>query len=75
MVAAFRGNSLLAAVAGLVMYEIAAERAGVRDDVRGPGTFVPAFLDELSAVREETVRGDVKWLAGAKVEAVEVDEE
>ncbi|OTA08530.1 hypothetical protein A9Z42_0002410 [Trichoderma parareesei] len=76
MVAAFRGKSpLVAAVAGLVMYEIAAERASVRDDVRGPGTFVPAFLDELSALREETVRGDVKWLAGAKVEAVEVEEE
>ncbi|TFB06094.1 putative thiamine biosynthetic bifunctional enzyme [Trichoderma ghanense] len=76
MVAAFKGKSaLVAAVAGLVMYEVAAERAGVRSDVRGPGTFVPAFLDELSAVREETVRGDVKWLAGAKVEAVEVVEE
>ncbi|EGR50682.1 uncharacterized protein TRIREDRAFT_75992 [Trichoderma reesei QM6a] len=77
MVAAFRGKKspLVAAVAGLVMFEIAAERAGVRDDVRGPGTFVPAFLDELSALREETVRGDVKWLAGAKVEAVEVEEE
>ncbi|KAL7819829.1 Hydroxyethylthiazole kinase family domain-containing protein [Trichoderma gracile] len=78
MVAAFRGSGkspLVAAVAGLVMFEIAAERAGVRDDVRGPGTFVPAFLDELSAIREETVRGDVKWLAGAKVEAVEVVEE
>ncbi|PTB64337.1 TMP-TENI-domain-containing protein [Trichoderma citrinoviride] len=78
MAAAFRGREqdrLLAVVAGLVLFEVAAERAGVRSDVRGPGTFVPAFLDELSALREETVGGDVKWLAGAKVEAVEVVEE
>ncbi|KAL6852073.1 Hydroxyethylthiazole kinase family domain-containing protein [Trichoderma novae-zelandiae] len=74
MVAAFGGDRLVAVVAGLVMFEVAAERAAVREDVRGPGTFVPAFIDELSAIREETVRGDVKWLAAARVEAVEVEE-
>ncbi|KAL7927990.1 Hydroxyethylthiazole kinase family domain-containing protein [Trichoderma austrokoningii] len=74
MVAAFRGDVLVAALAGLVLFEIAAERAAVRDDVRGPGTFVPAFIDELSAVRRETAQGDVAWLAKARIEALEVDE-
>ena len=40
-------DKLLAALAGILMFEIAAERAARREDVRGPGTFVPAFLDEL----------------------------
>lgn len=75
MVAAFRGDVLIAALAGMVLFEVAAERAAVRDDVRGPGTFVPAFIDELSAVRTETARGDLGWLARAKMEALEVEEE
>jgi thiamine-phosphate diphosphorylase/hydroxyethylthiazole kinase len=75
MVAAFRSDVLVAALAGLVLFEIAAERAAVRDDVRGPGTFVPAFIDELSAVRKETAGGNVAWLAKAKIEALEVVDE
>lgn len=75
MVAAFRSDVLVAALAGLVLFEIAAERAAVRDDVRGPGTFVPAFIDELSAVRKETAGGNVAWLAKARIEALEVAEE
>lgn len=75
MVAAFRSDVLVAALAGLVLFEIAAERASVRDDVRGPGTFVPAFIDELSAVRKETAEGNVAWLAKAKIEVLEVEEE
>ncbi|RFU79980.1 thiamine-phosphate diphosphorylase [Trichoderma arundinaceum] len=75
MVAAFRSDPLIAALAGMVLFEIAAERAAVRDDVRGPGTFVPAFIDELSAIRTETSKGNVAWLGKAKVEALEVEEE
>lgn len=75
MVAAFRSDVLVAALAGLVLFEIAAERAAVRDDVRGPGTFVPAFIDELSAVRKETAGGNVAWVAKARIEALEVEEE
>ncbi|KAK4079983.1 hypothetical protein Trihar35433_1088 [Trichoderma harzianum] len=73
MEAAFRSDPLIAAVAGMVLFEIAAERAAVRDDVRGPGTFVPAFIDELSAVRTETAKGNVAWLAKAKIEALAVE--
>ncbi|CRK39062.1 hypothetical protein BN1723_000623 [Verticillium longisporum] len=50
---------------------IAAERAAVRDDVKGPGSFVPAFLDELARVRQMTVDGDLAWLAAAKVSLVD----
>ena len=65
-----REDKLLAAVVGLLMYEIAAERAAVRADVKGPGTFVPAFIDELYQIRQETVGGNGSWAQAAKVESV-----
>ncbi|PSK51701.1 hypothetical protein B9Z65_2968 [Elsinoe australis] len=63
-----RKDKLLAAVTGLLAYEIAAERAASKDSVRGPGTFVPAFLDELYAIRQESLKGDGEWAEAAKVE-------
>ncbi|KAI8220808.1 putative thiamine biosynthetic bifunctional enzyme [Colletotrichum sp. SAR 10_99] len=72
MLAAKADDKLLAVVAGLLHFEIAAEHAAVRGDVQGPGTFVPAFIDELARIRNQTVEGDLKWLSGAKVKVVEV---
>ena len=71
------GDGRLAAVlAALLHFEIAAELAAERaDSVRGPGSFVPALLDELRRLRDATVRGDVGWLARARVELVADDEE
>ena len=66
------GNDhLLAALGGVLMYEIAAERAAAREEVRGPGTFVPALLDELYLIRKGEVDGvGGGWLASAKVEGL-----
>ena len=50
-----------AAVASLVIVGVAAEKAAVKDGVRGPGTFVPAFLDELDALRQKASSGEVWW--------------
>ncbi|KAL0931653.1 hydroxyethylthiazole kinase [Colletotrichum truncatum] len=72
MLAAWSDDKLLAVVAGLLHFEIAAEWAAVRQDVQGPGTFVPAFIDELARIRRLTVQGDLKWLSAAKVKAIEV---
>lgn len=71
-VAAHKSDKLLAALAGLLVYEIAAERAATREEVRGPGTFVPVFLDELYRIREETVKGDDIWMTSAKVKILDV---
>lgn len=60
-------NRLTAVVAALLHYNIAAEIAAERITVEGPGTFVPAFLDELHSVRKATVRGALSWLSRAKV--------
>jgi thiamine-phosphate diphosphorylase/hydroxyethylthiazole kinase len=54
--AAHPADKLHAAVAAILHFEIAAEIAAQRDDVRGPGTFVPAFLDELWNLGETLVK-------------------
>lgn len=36
------------------MFEIAAERAAKQEFVRGPGSFIPALLDELYLLREQS---------------------
>ncbi|EMC99279.1 hypothetical protein BAUCODRAFT_31607 [Baudoinia panamericana UAMH 10762] len=70
MMAAEREDKLLAALTGILMYEIAAERAGVREEVKGPGTFVPAFIDELYRIRQECVNNETRWAQTAKVDLV-----
>ena len=55
-------DKLLAAIAGLLMYEIAGERAASRSDVKGPGTFVPAFIDELYQIRTESLSDNAAWV-------------
>jgi thiamine-phosphate diphosphorylase / hydroxyethylthiazole kinase len=65
-----REDKLLAVLTGILQYEIAAERAAQRTEVRGPGTFIPAFLDELYQIRLESIEGNGKWALAAKVESV-----
>ena len=72
MLAVCRGDKLLAALAGLLHYEIAAEIAVGREDVKGPGTFVPALIDELYNIRNLAAAGDASWLERAKVEKVDI---
>jgi thiamine-phosphate diphosphorylase/hydroxyethylthiazole kinase len=55
------------------MFEIAAENAAAKEYVRGPGSFIPALLDELWAIREQTVQGSENWLAKtAKIHQIQV---
>jgi len=42
-----KGNQLVAAVAGVLAITVASEIAAARPDVKGPGTFLPALIDEL----------------------------
>jgi hydroxyethylthiazole kinase-like sugar kinase family protein len=69
--AAHRSDKLIAVLSGLLLYEIASENAAAKDHVRGPGSFVPAFLDELNAIREATLKGDGSWFSGrAKIQQI-----
>lgn len=65
-----REDKLLAAITGILMYEIAAERAARRNDVVGPGTFVPAFIDELFRIRQACLHGDEAWARDVKIEVL-----
>ena len=66
--AVHKEDKLLAALAGTLMFEIAAEQAARRDDVKGPGTFVPAFLDQLSVIAVNASQDNSDWLDGANVQ-------
>ena len=66
--AVHKEDRLLAALAGILMYEIAAENAAKRKDVMGPGTFVPAFLDQLYNIAQSASEEDLTWLQAARVE-------
>jgi thiamine-phosphate diphosphorylase / hydroxyethylthiazole kinase len=70
MVAAYPEDKFTAAMAALLHYNIAAEIAAERTDVKGPGTFVPAFLDELYNIRIATAKGDLEWFNRARVTEV-----
>lgn len=68
MMAVEKEDRLAAAITGLLHYEIAAELAAARDDVKGPGSFVPALIDELYSIRQQTSKGALAWLARARVQ-------
>jgi thiamine-phosphate diphosphorylase/hydroxyethylthiazole kinase len=67
--AAHREDKFLAVLAAVLHYEIAAEHAA--RDAAGPGTFVPAFLDQLHAIAQMAEKGEDTWMSGvARVEFV-----
>ena len=66
-----REDKLLAALSGILMFEIAGEHAANRPEVKGPGTFVPAFLDALDNIATHARHGDSTWVTtAAKVEEI-----
>ncbi|KAH0565591.1 hypothetical protein GP486_001006 [Trichoglossum hirsutum] len=67
-----REDKLHAALTGILLFEIASEHAGLREDVKGPGTFVPAFIDELYQITKQTAAGNYGWLAASRVREMEI---
>ena len=67
-----KDDKLLAVLSAILMFEIAAERAAHQAGVRGPGTFVPAFLDALYGISEETSKDNTLWLQAAKIEVLKL---
>ncbi|KAF8552510.1 Hydroxyethylthiazole kinase [Imleria badia] len=51
-----RGDMLIGAVGGILALTIAGERAAVRSDVQGSGTFLPALIDELYNLTPERMQ-------------------
>lgn len=69
-IASRKTDRLVAVIAAILHFEIAAEVAASRPEVRGPGSFVPAFLDELYLIRQATASNDLSWLRRAKIRSV-----
>lgn len=49
------GDMLTATAAGTLALTIAAQQAAGREEVCGPGTFLPALIDELAVLTPEIV--------------------
>ena len=73
--AAYPQDTFMAAVAAIVHYEIAAEYAAERPDVKGPGTFIPAFIDELYSRRIAAIEGKMVSMEELRAEALETVED
>lgn len=64
------GHMMVAAMAALLFFDVAGEEAVVTTDVhgrpveRGPGSFVPAFLDALADLSGKAKLGDTEKLMG-----------
>ncbi|KAF2015292.1 TMP-TENI-domain-containing protein [Aaosphaeria arxii CBS 175.79] len=58
-------DAFYAAVAGILHYEIAAERAASAPSVKGPGTFIPAFIDSLYHYGRDESEAPLSWLRSA----------
>ncbi|KAK5946795.1 thiamine biosynthetic bifunctional enzyme [Knufia obscura] len=58
-----RDDKFVAAMAGILHYELAAERAEQHASCRGPGSFIPAFLDELYLIGQDITSVNVSKLA------------
>jgi thiamine-phosphate diphosphorylase / hydroxyethylthiazole kinase len=50
-----KGDMLLAPAAGTLALTIAAQRAADKEEVRGPGTFLSALIDELAVLTPEMI--------------------
>lgn len=61
-------DALGATVAAVSLYNITAEIAALhRDEVKGPGTFVPYWIDEIYRASQASVQGVLGWVGFAKV--------
>ena len=65
-------DKLLATLAAMLVFEIAAELAGDDHNVKGAGTFIPAFIDRLGHISKLCQDNDGSWLSAARVEEIDV---
>ncbi|ANB12469.1 bifunctional hydroxyethylthiazole kinase/thiamine-phosphate diphosphorylase [Sugiyamaella lignohabitans] len=60
-------DAFLATGAALLLYTIASERAVETGRVHGPGSFVPALIDQIYQISQESQNRDSSWISRAKV--------
>lgn len=62
-----RSFSFLDACDSVLVLTIASEIAAEREDVKGPGTFLPALIDELARLTPEVVERRAKVEVEAEI--------
>lgn len=60
LVNANHSDLFVGAVLGLLSMTIASEKAAARADVRGPGSFIPALIDEIASLTEHDIAEQAK---------------
>lgn len=71
-VAVMPEDAFLATAAALLVYTMAGEQAGALPMVRGPGTFLAAFVDEIYAISKACQHDNSDWLAKKKIKFFKV---
>jgi thiamine-phosphate diphosphorylase/hydroxyethylthiazole kinase len=67
-----KGDKLVATVAAILLYTIAAELAAAEEHVHGPGSFLPEWIDQLYTLSRESTEGKATWRYRARVECRQV---
>jgi thiamine-phosphate diphosphorylase/hydroxyethylthiazole kinase len=67
-----KGDKLVATVAAILLYTIAAELAAAEEHVHGPGSFLPEWIDQLYKLSRESAEGKATWRYRARVECRQV---
>jgi thiamine-phosphate diphosphorylase/hydroxyethylthiazole kinase len=67
--AVHRDDMFMAALAAILLFEIAAEIAAEDEIVKGPGTFLPTWVDQLYQISQSSTETSAKsWIRRAKVD-------
>ena len=67
--AVHRDDTFMAALAAILLFEVAAETAAEGENVKGPGTFLPAWVDQLYQIsRSSTKTSANPWIRRARVD-------
>lgn len=63
-----QSDAFAAAASALILYTLAAEQAVKSPSVNGPGTFLPALIDAVHDLSQQSINGKTDWTKNANIE-------
>ncbi|KAI5851235.1 thiamine monophosphate synthase/TENI-domain-containing protein [Morchella snyderi] len=64
-------DPFVAILSGLLLFTIASDQAATNVNTKGPGTFIPALIDEIWKLSKLSLNGDGSWVEKAVYERFE----
>lgn len=64
-------DPFVAILSGLLLFTIASDQAATNVNTKGPGTFIPALIDEIWKLSQLSLNGDDSWAEKAVYERFE----